>query len=88
MQIAVIEFCRNVLGIQDANTEEVKSEGTQVIKYMPEIDKDMMGGTMRLGSRETHIIDPESLAAKMYYGQQLIKERHRHRYEVNTEFKE
>merc|ERR1712129_210466 len=45
----------------------------------------MGGGTMRLGSRATHIQDPESLACKLYGGRGVIQERHRRRYEVNTQ---
>ena len=42
---------------------------------------------MRLGTRTTYVRDPDSLAAKVYYGEQEISERHRHRYEVNCDFK-
>lgn len=69
MQMAVIEFCRNVCGIKYAETEEYDPEGKEnVIVFMPEISKTIKGGTMRLGGRHTYIKDPNSLAAKIYYG--------------------
>mmetsp|Transcript_23861 Transcript_23861/g.27469 ORF Transcript_23861/g.27469 Transcript_23861/m.27469 type:complete len:131 (-) Transcript_23861:24-416(-) len=54
---------------------------------MPEISKTMKGGTMRLGARHTYIRDQESLASKVYYGSDTVFERHRHRYEVNIEYR-
>ena len=56
MQLAVIEYARNVCGIKNAVSEEWQKEGTSenVIIFMPEGDKNKMGGTMRLGIRETH----------------------------------
>lgn len=89
MQLAVIEFTRNVVGISNVDTEEYNEEGSEnVIVFMPEISKTTKGGTMRLGSRHTYIKDNESLAAKVYYGQDSVFERHRHRYEVNTKYRE
>lgn len=84
MQLAVIEFCRNVLGWTEACHEEFE-EGTSLkaIVFMPEISKTMKGGTMRLGARHTFIKDPNSMASKIYYGADSAFERHRHRYEVN-----
>eukprot|EP01039_Chlorochromonas_danica_P008431 gene8431-9294_t len=85
MQVAVIEYCRNVLGIPQANSEEfgeVKGRAAAVI-FMPEGDKEKMGGTMRLGSRHTRL-HPSSRAFQLYGGEKdIIPERHRHRYEVN-----
>ena len=58
MQVAVIEFARNVLGISKANSEEFdKSAEEKVVVYMPEISKTQMGGTMRLGRRTTHFVE-------------------------------
>ena len=89
MQLAVIEFCRNVLDMPEATHEEFEDSADQkVIIFMPEISKTMLGGTMRLGSRHTYIKDSESLASKIYYGSDSAFERHRHRYEVNIEYKE
>ena len=87
--IAVVEFCRNVLGIEDADHEEFnETAANKVIVFMPEISKTMKGGTMRLGARNTYIGDENSLAAKVYYGSDTVFERHRHRYEVNIAYRE
>ena len=85
MQAAVIEYCRNVAGIERAHSAEfvsdlVKDEEDAVI-FMPEGDRERMGGTMRLGARET--ILKENSAARRLYGKEKVMERHRHRYEVN-----
>lgn len=88
MQLAVVEFCKNVLEIADIGHEEFHENAqSKAIVFMPEISKTMKGGTMRLGSRHTYIKDPDSLAAKVYYGASSVYERHRHRYEVNIEYK-
>lgn len=89
MQIAVIEFARNVCGIKNATSEEFDqaAAGDNVIIYMPEIDKTHMGGTMRLGRRATHFQDgSEWSKLRALYQQKDIDERHRHRYEVNPEY--
>ncbi|WP_010166470.1 CTP synthase [Candidatus Epulonipiscium viviparus] len=88
MQVAVVEFARNVLGLADANSAEF-SETTQnpVIHIMQEqktiTDK---GGTMRLGSYLCSIKDGTLL--KELYGKDEIAERHRHRYEFNNDYRE
>jgi len=85
MQAAVIEYRRSVLGKQKSNSAEFKDDlregDDDVIIFMPEGDKERMGGTMRLGARET-ILKENSIAQKLY-GRTRIMERHRHRYEVN-----
>jgi CTP synthase len=90
MQIAVIEYARNVAGIKHATSEEFKqgANSEQVIIFMPEIDKATMGGTMRLGRRPTHFQDGTewSKMRQLYGGHKEIDERHRHRYEVNPEY--
>ena len=88
MQIAVIEYARHVLGIADANSGEFAPEGVhKVIDFMPgqsdEIDK---GGTLRLGSYPCVIADGTTMAR--CYGDTLIHERHRHRYEFNNDYRE
>ena len=88
MQIAVIEYARHVLGIADANSGEFAPEGAhKVIDFMPgqsdEIDK---GGTLRLGSYPCVISEGTTMAR--CYGQTLIHERHRHRYEFNNDYRE
>ncbi len=86
MQMAVIEFARNILGLKDAHSTEMDAKSThQVINMMEEQKKiTMMGGTMRLGSYPCHITEG-SLAHKVY-GSTVITERHRHRYEFNSEY--
>ncbi|EQL32784.1 CTP synthase [Blastomyces dermatitidis ATCC 26199] len=90
MQLAVIEYARNVCGI-DAHSEEFdEHHSTPAIVYMPEINKEKMGGTMRLGKRPT-IFQPDtewSRLRKLYGDAPAIWERHRHRYEVNPEMVE
>jgi hypothetical protein len=85
MQVAVIEFCRNVLGIENANSKEFSDNCTDVITTMDDTDYTNLGGTLRLGTKQTLIKDKNSLAYKIY-GSDLIFERHRHRYEVNPKF--
>lgn len=88
MQIAVIEFCRNVCGIQDANSGEFDEYGlNKVIDFMPDQNKNInKGGTLRLGSYPCQI----KPGTKMMecYGRELIHERHRHRYEFNNDYRE
>ncbi|KAM7500435.1 hypothetical protein LguiA_024849 [Lonicera macranthoides] len=86
MQIAVIEFARSVLGLEDANSTEFdpNTENPCVI-FMPEGSKTHMGGTMRLGSRRTYFQVTDCKSAKLYGNRSFIDERHRHRYEVNPE---
>jgi len=83
-QTAVIEFARNRLGWEEANSTEFDEDTPYpVVVFLPESSTTVMGGTMRLGSRATIIRDPKSLAYKIYEGKPVIYERHRHRYEVN-----
>ncbi|RAH14898.1 MAG: hypothetical protein CMB56_004335 [Methanobacteriota archaeon] len=87
LQVSIIEFCRNVLNWENANSTEFNDNTPYpVIIYMPEISKTHLGGTMRLGSRKTIINDKNSLASRLYHGLDYIYERHRHRYEVNPDF--
>ena len=83
MQIAIIDFARDVLGMADANSAEIDTSPTQpVIDILPE-QKDVtdMGGTMRLGQYPC-TLNPESKAYSLY-GASMIYARHRHRDEVN-----
>lgn len=87
MQIAIIEFARNVLSLKDANSAEINPETPYpVIDILPE-QKDVtdMGGTMRLGQYPCSL-NPESKAYELY-GASMIYERHRHRYEVNNDYR-
>ena len=88
MQMAVVEFARNVLGIKDANSEEFASESeNQVIHIMDEQkDIDKKGGTMRLGAYPC--ILKKGTKAQELYGKVEISERHRHRFEYNNKYKE
>lgn len=87
----VVEYARNVIGWEDANSAEFDDNTSHpVVIFMPEIDKETMGGNMRLGARNTkftHKHDDGSMpiAQMMYGGVDLVSERHRHRYEVNPE---
>ena len=88
MQIAVIEFCRNVCGIKDANSGEFDEYGLhKVIDFMPDQNKNInKGGTLRLGSYPCQIKPGTKMMA--CYGKDLIHERHRHRYEFNNDYRE
>ncbi len=88
MQIAVIEFARHVCGIADANSGEFAPEGEhKVIDFLPdqndEVDK---GGTLRLGSYPCVL--KEGTVIRRWYGEETIRERHRHRYEFNNDYRE
>ncbi|HEX2953007.1 MAG TPA: CTP synthase [Bacillota bacterium] len=86
MQCAVIEFARNVCGMEKANSFEFDPESPyHVIDLLPEQKEvEEMGGTMRLGLDPVRLY-PDSKAYELY-GQELIYERHRHRYEVNNQY--
>lgn len=89
MQLAVLEFARNVMRLKDASTEEINPHAKHlVIGVMPEqrenIEKSDMGGTMRLGEYSSKLTK-DSIAEKAYEARK-ISERHRHRYEVNPDY--
>mgnify|MGYP000973164487 FL=1 len=89
MQIAVVEFARNVCGISAAHSVEMDPKTPDpIIHLMPEQEglKDL-GGTMRLGEYPCEL-DPSSLSFEAYGGERLVKERHRHRYEFNNDYRE
>ncbi|CAJ1401903.1 unnamed protein product [Effrenium voratum] len=92
MQVALINFARDLLGLPDATSEEFDSQKkskNHVIIFMPEISKETMGANMRLGARWVEFTQPEqSLASSLYGGAPRIMERHRHRYEFNIAYKE
>jgi CTP synthase len=81
MQLAVIEFCRNVIGITNANSEEFSGDTNDTIVRMVEHNNGVFGGTMRLGLCGT-TLNPFSIAYELYQ-QTVIYERHRHRYIVH-----
>lgn len=88
MQMAVIEYARNVLGIKDANSAELDEKTKNPVIHIMEDQKDIKkkGGTMRLGSYPC-VLKEGSLAREIY-GTEKIEERHRHRYEYNNSYKE
>lgn len=91
MQLLVIEYARNVLGLTNANTEEIDSKAKDpVIHIMPDqkekIARGDYGGSMRLGSYEA-VLKEGSIAHKAYKSKTVF-ERHRHRYEVNEDYVE
>ena len=88
MQMAVIEYARNVLGIKDANSAEFSSNTKNPVIHIMETQKEIKkkGGTMRLGSYPC-VIKEGSLANEVY-GTNKIDERHRHRFEYNNDYKE
>jgi len=86
MQLATIEYARNVAGIEDANSTEMDdTTKNPIIDYLPDqylgID---LGGTMRLGAYDCEL--KEGTLARSLYKQDLISERHRHRYEFNNKY--
>ena len=88
MQIAVIEYARDVAGIKDANSGEFNEQcRNKVIDFMPGQSEDVdKGGTLRLGAYPCEIA--EGTTMERCYGARRISERHRHRYEVNNDYRE
>lgn len=88
MQMAVVEFARNVLGLKDANSLEFDENTTNPVIHIMEEQKNInkKGGTMRLGAYDC-VIKENTLAYKVY-GKTMISERHRHRYEYNNDYKQ
>ena len=88
MQIAVIEFARSVLGLADANSGEFdENSNHKVIDFMPDQNSEMnKGGTMRLGAYPCKIAAGTKMAE--CYKAEEIKERHRHRYEFNNDYRD
>ncbi len=87
MQLSIVEFARDVVGYEDAHSVELDPNTTHpVIHLMPDQEGiDDIGGTLRLGSYPC-VLNKDSLAYKLY-GEETIHERHRHRYEVNNDFR-
>ena len=86
MQCAVIEFARNVIGLKEAHSTEIKDYTPDPVIDLMEEQKGLadMGGTMRLGAYPCQL-SPNSIAASAY-GKDSIEERHRHRYEFNDAY--
>lgn len=88
MQLTIVEYARNVLGYSDAHSIEMAPDTTHpVINLLPDQNGVTdIGGTLRLGSYPCEL--KENSLAHRLYGESLIHERHRHRYEVNNEYRE
>lgn len=88
MQMAVIEYSRNVLGLKNANSTEMDENTPDPVISIMEEQKNIVnkGGTMRLGAWDCHL-ENGSLVQKIYHGASEISERHRHRYEFNNQYK-
>jgi len=90
MQLAVIEFARNVCKLKNAGSTEFSKSKEPVIDVMPEqkvlLKEKKYGGTMRLGAYKCRI-KPKTISA-MAYEKRIISERHRHRYELNNDYRE
>ena len=88
MQMAIVEFARHVLGYTDAHSSELNPNTTHpVIHIMPnQHNVTDLGGTLRLGAYKC-VLDENSKAYALY-GEKVIEERHRHRYEVNNDYRE
>ena len=86
MQMMVIEFARHVLGMKEANSTEINALTTENVIDLMEAQKSVsqMGGTMRLGAYDCELQAGSRVAA--IYGETLVRERHRHRYEFNNRF--
>ena len=86
MQCAVIEFARNVIGFKEAHSTEINSDTPYPVISMMEEQKQLknLGGTMRLGAYDCHV-EKDSLLHKIYEND-VISERHRHRYEFNNKY--
>jgi CTP synthase len=87
MQMAVVEFARNVCGLEKANSTEFDLQTPHPVIHLMEEQKaiESKGGTMRLGTYPC-VLQNETLAAKLY-GRERISERHRHRYEFNNSYR-
>ncbi len=86
MQMMVVEFARNVLGLEEAHSTEIDPKTPHPVVCLLEEQKHitMLGGTMRLGAYEIRL--EKGTIVYSIYGKEVIRERHRHRYEVNPEY--
>ncbi|MHC4789438.1 MAG: glutamine amidotransferase-related protein, partial [Planctomycetota bacterium] len=88
MQCAVIEFSRNVCGLTEADSSEVNVDAPDPVICLLEEQRQVenLGGTMRLGAQPCVLV--EGSRAHALYGQQVVSERHRHRYELNNAYRD
>ena len=89
MQMAVIEYARNVLGLSKANSTEMNEQTPDPVINLMDTQKDVTekGGTMRLGAWDCDLV-AGSLASEIYKHEKTISERHRHRFEFNNKYKD
>lgn len=89
MQMAIIEYARNVLGLTQANSIEMDEKTTDPVINLMQTQKEVThkGGTMRLGAWDCNLL-PHTLASEVYGHAPRISERHRHRFELNNHYKE
>lgn len=90
MQLAVIEYARNVTKLKNANSTEIDQHTTTPVIHLMENQKEILakghyGGTIRLGAYPCHLVDKTTISR--LYKQKIINERHRHRYEFNNRFR-
>ena len=87
MQLAIVEFARHVVGLPEAHSIELMPDTPDPVIHLMADQKGVLdiGGTLRLGSYPCRL-DPDSRAIELY-GEPLIHERHRHRYEVNNDYR-
>lgn len=88
MQVAIIEFCRNICGLEDANSTEFNENTSNPVIDLPtgQDKQAKMGGALRLGAYPCHLMD--NTIARKTYGSEIISERHRHRYEFNNTYRQ
>jgi len=91
MQLSVIEFARNVCGLKDATSAEFNKKSKHLLIDVMQEQKELLkekkyGGTMRLGAYQCVLQD--GTVSRKAYGKKEISERHRHRYELNNEYRE
>ncbi len=85
LQLAIIEYAKNVLNIKECNSTEIDSKTPNpIIKILPNQDLNLLGGTMRLGAYEACLLKGSKVFS--LYNSDKVSERHRHRYEVNPEY--
>jgi CTP synthase len=87
LQVAMIEFARNVCGIEAADSYEFARDTPEPVISLLDSQRQVtnMGGTMRLGAYPCHLVEDSQV--RMLYGEPIISERHRHRYEVNNTYR-
>ncbi|OIR58799.1 MAG: CTP synthase [Amphiamblys sp. WSBS2006] len=87
LQVMLIEFARNVLGLRNANSTEFDPNTEDPVVWIVDEEKALHNsGTMNLGAKKTEIVAQDSLMSRIYAGAPIVEERYRHRYEVNNDY--